>query len=816
VLAVGVASSVAGAWSWYSSRQAEAHTSFEQTISETENNITIALNHDADLADTVQAFIVSQPNLTNVEFKRWFTLVGKRAYPDAVAFGFVQLVPAADLKAFVARALADPVDSRFPAHWSTVIPGGNRPVYCLGRLGVWDLPVALPPILDLCDTPEGPIMRAAGSSGKTLAGSVAETGQQLVDELLLLVPGHPRQPVLRGSIATDTMLLLYGPVYRNGPAVPPTVAARHASLIGWTVSVFDATQLLRTALGDTAQLQVQLAHENLGGKPLVVVQLGKVDPGPLLRSTAVLEDAWRLRFAWSAQAGGVSPLRQAGGIAGGGISVSLLIFLLILALIRSRTHAIELVDEKTKDLQHLALHDPLTGLPNRTLIFDRAELMLARARRQAGWAAALFVDLDNFKEVNDTLGHDVGDELLRAAGARLQTAVRSSDTLGRLGGDEFVVLVESEQPGPQPRMVAERILQAFSEPFVLSTPGDRAIRITASIGIATGDRASAQELLRDADVALYQAKALGKRRYEVFRAEMRRSITDAVELKAELLAAIDGNQFFLVYQPVIDLESFEVTGVEALLRWRHPERGLLFPADFLPTLEDTGMIVEVGRFVLQEACRQLAQWHERHLMLSMNVNVSARQLDSASLVDVVQEALAANRLTSSSLVLEVTESAVMLDLSTTVKRLRALKSLGLKIAIDDFGTGYSSLAYVQQLPVDVLKIDRSFISRIGQSRHASTLVRSVLDLGLALGLETVAEGIETDLQLEELRAIGATKGQGYLFSPPVEVAAFEELVSVDPATQRLFLLGARELHRAHSGSAHARRTASEPVGLGAE
>ena len=251
----------------------------------------------------------------------------------------------------------------------------------------------------------------------------------------------------------------------------------------------------------------------------------------------------------------------------------------------------------------------------------------------------------------------------------MQSAVRSSDTLGRLGGDEFVVLVESDEPGPHPKMVAERILDAFREPFVLESQRGSPIRITASIGIATGDRTTARELLRDADVALYQAKAIGKRRYEVFRTEMRRSITDAVALKSELLAAVEANQFFLVYQPIVDLESLEVTGVEALLRWRHPERGLLLPADFLPALEESGMIVEVGRLVLQEACAQLASWRQRQMLVSMSVNLSARQLDSDNLVEVVQEALAAHRLSSSSLVLEVTESAIMLDLAETAKRL---------------------------------------------------------------------------------------------------------------------------------------------------
>jgi EAL domain-containing protein (putative c-di-GMP-specific phosphodiesterase class I) len=336
-------------------------------------------------------------------------------------------------------------------------------------------------------------------------------------------------------------------------------------------------------------------------------------------------------------------------------------------------------------------------------------------------------------------------------------------------------------------MIAERILDAFRQPFFLESQSGRAIRIGASIGIATGARGSAQEMLRDADVALYQAKALGKGRYEIFRSEMRRSVTDAVEMKAELYAADTNNEFFPVYQPILDLETLEVTGVEALLRWNHPDRGLLLPGQFLPALEESGMIVEIGRLVLQKACAQLAKWHEQKMLLSMSVNVSARQLDSNSLIAAVKEALAANGLAPSFLVLEVTESAVMLNLGDAAKRLRALKSLGLKLAIDDFGTGYSSLAYVQQLPVDVLKIDRSFVSRLGISRHASTLVRSVVELATALGLTTVAEGIESQAQYDELRSIRADSGQGYLFSHPLEVGVFEDLVRIDSRTGKVYM-----------------------------
>ena len=386
VLALGASASAVGARSWYDSRQDSARRAFEQAVSDTTTNLAIGLNHNSDLVDTVRAFVVAQPQLTNAEFRRWFSLVGRSDYSDAVAFGYSQLVPAADLKAFIARALADPIDPS-SSRSSTVFPPGNRPDYCLGRLGVWELPVALPATLDMCATPQGAILRLAGSSGKTLAGSTGETAQQLVNKLWLLLPGHVRAPVLRGSLATDTMLLLFGPVYRNGPEIPATTAARNRLLVGWTVSVFDATQLLRTSLGNRGGLQVQLSHVNLGAKPFVVAQLGNNSTGPLLHAAVTVNGTWRVRFSASARAGGISPFRQAAGILGGGLALSLLVFFLVLALTRSRTRALKLVDERTKDLQHLALHDPLTGLPNRLLIYDRTELMLAaspKTRRLGG------------------------------------------------------------------------------------------------------------------------------------------------------------------------------------------------------------------------------------------------------------------------------------------------------------------------------------------------------------------------------------------------------------------------------------------------
>jgi diguanylate cyclase (GGDEF)-like protein len=449
--------------------------------------------------------------------------------------------------------------------------------------------------------------------------------------------------------------------------------------------------------------------------------------------------------------------------------------------------------EAESQLLHVALHDPLTGLPNRTLILDRADQMLVRSRREYRPVAALFVDLDNFKDINDSLGHDAGDKVLQAVAHRFVGILRESDTVGRLGGDEFVVLAEGASLGAGPEMVAERLHDALREPFRIEGYHTVALTVTASIGIAGGQRHSASELLRDADIALYRAKALGKNRSALFQPEMQTAVLDRIELDADLRSALAEEQFFLLYQPVFDLDHVNVSGVEALVRWRHPIRGVVPPDHFIPMLEDSGLIVEVGRWVLMEACRQSAEWHRRGHRLSMSVNVSMRQLETHAFVDHIKEALAATALDPTTLVIEITESTLMRDADATIRRLREIKGLGVQVAIDDFGTGYSSLAYLRQFPVDALKIDRSFISAMADSPEAGALIHTLVELGRTLGLETLAEGIEDNDQLHKLQEEHCDRGQGFLFSRPIEPEAIEA-----------FLLEAAETSRAAAIAASAR------------
>jgi diguanylate cyclase (GGDEF)-like protein len=433
----------------------------------------------------------------------------------------------------------------------------------------------------------------------------------------------------------------------------------------------------------------------------------------------------------------------------------------------------EELTRREEELAFLATHDPLTGLPNRTLILDRVEQMLARSARSQAPVAALFIDVDNFKTINDTLGHGIGDELLRAVAARLESVVRHVDALGRLGGDEFVVIAEELSLAAGPELVAERLLDSLKHPFRLGPDGDTRVTVTASIGIAAGSRSSADELLRDADIAMYRAKWDGKNRYAVFEDGMQETVQSRMELDMELRDALENNEFFLAYQPTFALSDMTPTGVEALLRWRHPTRGVVQPDAFIPLLEETGQIMEVGRWVLREACKQAATWRWAGYPVAIAVNVSARQLDSDELLTDIQLALASSGMEPTALTIEITETTLMRNIDATVRRLEQIKQLGVRIAIDDFGTGYSSLAHLQRFPVDALKIDRSFIAGLRHNKEGETFIRTLVQLGKALSMETFAEGIEQQQELALLRDESCDHGQGFLFARPLDAAAVE-------------------------------------------
>jgi diguanylate cyclase (GGDEF)-like protein len=429
------------------------------------------------------------------------------------------------------------------------------------------------------------------------------------------------------------------------------------------------------------------------------------------------------------------------------------------------------LSRRQEELAFMATHDQLTGLPNRTLILDRGEQMLGRSRRLHTPVAALLIDLDNFTSINDTLGHALGDELLQAIATRLGGVVRDIDALGRVGGDEFVVLAEDVPTGAEAQIIAERLKQALKEPFVLADGGPVGLTITASIGAVTGERASMEDILRDADIAMHRAKWDGRNRCVIFESDMQHVVQSRMELEMDLHAALERNEFFLLYQPTLDLAGMAPSGFEALLRWTRPSQGIVQPMDFIPLLEETGLIVDVGKWVLGEACRQGARWRSEGHSVGMAVNVSARQLETDQFIEDVRHALADSGLEPQALTLEITETALMRDPEETARRLRAIKELHVRIAIDDFGTGYSSFGHLKRFPVDALKIDRSFIWQLAENSEGETLLRTLVKLGKALSMETVAEGIEREHELSVLRDECCDSGQGYLFARPLDVNA---------------------------------------------
>lgn len=447
-------------------------------------------------------------------------------------------------------------------------------------------------------------------------------------------------------------------------------------------------------------------------------------------------------------------------------------------IVRDVTERKSLEDQLT----HQALHDPLTKLANRVLFRDRVSHALDRVERNKVQVGVLFLDLDNFKTINDTQGHAAGDQVLISVAQRLEACLRTSDTAARLGGDEFAVLVEDTTNTEGALLVAERIKDILRAPFLVD---GKEVFVGTSIGIATTVNGSEtpEDLLRNADVAMYLAKSQGKDRYAIFESGMHDALIERAQFETDMRCAIDQHEFEVYYQPIVDLQSEQVMGMEALVRWNHPIHGLIMPLEFIPVAEETNLIIPLGRWILEEACTQAQAWQTLYgERLSITVNISSRQFKDEGLLETARTALAKSKLPPESLILEITESTMLLNTDETIKKLKELKVLGIRLAIDDFGTGYSSLSYLQRFPVDILKIDKSFIDRISQGKEGAAVAKAIITMSDTLHLKTIAEGIENPEQSTELQGLGCELGQGYHFAKPLrsrDMGEFLRLSSTD-------------------------------------
>jgi diguanylate cyclase (GGDEF)-like protein len=743
VMLGGTAGAVLAARAAASKDADRAQAEFASSAAHVASTLQLSIQREEDLIFSAVGFVAGHPHATKADYARWAqSIQALRRYPELIGLGEAVVVTRAQLPAFAKRTAPDGSFRVFPA--------GNRPFYCFAASGFSrQADTGFTPGLDLCSGEAGTAGLAARDSG--------------------------HDAYIPFGFSDTTTLIVLSPVYRGG-AAPSTVAARRAAFLGWVGTQLRPKLVLDQAVSTHSDLAVTFTYA--AGPSKAAFTSGTI-PANARSLTTNLHNGWTVRTYGPVGDAGVFANGTALALLIGGLALSLVLAALVFVLATGRVRALSLVSQKTDELRHQALHDALTELPNRALIMDRIERLLARNLRNDKLGAALYVDLDGFKNINDTLGHDAGDRLLEAVAERLTGGLRDADTIGRLGGDEFVVLIDDATLPGAPEMVAERLLELLRQPFHL--PGVKApMSITASVGIAVGHRETPEELLREADVALYQAKAAGKNCYEVFRTEMGTALQHRHTLEFDLRGALEADQFHLVYQPIYNLDDLALVGVEALLRWDHPTLGRIEPIEFIPLLEQTGQIIEVGHWVLHEACQQMADWRRRGSDLTMSVNVSGRQLDRDVIVDHVREALERSGLEPAALTLEVTETALMRNVDSTARRLRELKTLGIHVAIDDFGTGYSSLAYLQRFPVDCLKIDRSFTDAITRSPESDALVRTLVQLGKDLGLKTLAEGVETTEQIDYLRAHSVDEIQGFLLAKPLSPDALEAQI-IEPA-----------------------------------
>jgi diguanylate cyclase (GGDEF)-like protein len=789
----GAIASVLGANAVGHSEASKSRSAFSESSTSVASSLRLAIQREEELAVSASTYFAANPTATPKEFARWVKWARTlRRFPELDNLGLVALVRKPQLAAAEARITgrplkpatatttptstsgsdaasssaaataaatsttppATPAPVRPAAKAIHVVPASDHHYYCLATAELVRNPALAPPRgLDYC----------ANSSALLLARD-----QGVSRYTPVTVSGVP-------GLTIDT------PVYR-GNVTPLSVFGRGAASDGWLREVLVPSvvlgQVLRAYPGVAATLSYSARSQS------VAFTRGSA-PSGAQSSTTSLHDGWTVTTFAPGPGSGVFADAHSTALLVGGVLLSLLVGLLAFILGGGRPAGAPAPRVKPRDVPNEDLYDTLTGLPNRALMLDRAECMLSRAGRQSGLlVGALFIDIDWFKDVNDKLGEDAGDQLLASVAERLEAVVRAGDTVGRIGGDEFVILVESAARGARLDSLARRVIEALHKPFELEGFGP-SFFMTASIGLAFGRYLKPEDLLRDAQLALYAAKSAGKDRYTLFNANMRSVIEGRGVLEIEMNSALQEKQFFLLYQPIYDLNTGKVAALEARIRWQHPKQGELAPADFMPLAEETGLIVPIGRWMLEEACTRAAAWNVAGRPASVSVQVSGSQLNREGFITDVRRALQQSGVEPSLVTLEVAETIVMSDVSAAVERLEEIKRLGVRIAIDDFGgSGYAYHSDLRRLPLDFLNVDRSSLAAADDEDYRNWLLEAILIVGRDLSLTVIAKGIETFEQMTTLQAMGCTMAQGLFMGKPTPAEGLTGLFEVDLPTTR--------------------------------
>jgi diguanylate cyclase (GGDEF)-like protein len=749
----GGVGSVFGAKSVAHTDATTARQSFKHNSTAIAEAVKGGIEHEEDLGIAAATFVAGNPGATPYEFARWAkwarTLV---RYPELQSLSVVSLVRVAQLHTFEARAarttLASLTARPAPAPALKVTPASRHRYYCLTATELTRSPAPAPAGLDAC----------ARTHTLLLA---RETGQRIFTEI---------------PEAGSQALSILDPVYR-GNATPLTLKGRSDAFAGWLREVFQPGVVVQRALAAHPGYAAKLRYAGPYASSALFEAGGAQDDG---QSTLTnLTGGWTLGTVGPKVSGGIFADGTATTLLLSGILLSALLGILLYSLGTGAGTGTGRAPLRppAREVPNEDLYDTLTGLPNRALTLDRAGRMVARASRQSGMlAGALMIDIDWFKEVNEKFGTAAADKLLSIVGERLANVVRGQDTVGRLGGDEFVVLVESAARGVRLDNLARRMIESLHKPVDLDGSGAD-FTFTASIGVAFGRYETPDDLLRDSKLALLAAKSAGKDRYTLFNANMRAVIEGRSVLETELNAALLDKQFFLLYEPIYDLSTGKVFGVESLLRWQHPKQGVLEPEAFLSLAEETGLIVPIGRWELESACANAAAWDVSGHRAEVAVRISPNQFNREGIITDVRRALQQSGLDPSLLSLQIAETTVMRDVAEAAARLQELKQLGVRISIDEFGSsGYAYHSDLRRLPLDALKVDKSSLAAAEDEDYRSWLLEAILIVGRELSLKVVAKGLETREQVSALHGMGCTMAQGAFMGEPAAPGEVEAVL----------------------------------------